>query len=142
MFPESQMSPAVEVTVSAVGVYLAIESNHRLLFHLKEFLIYCLIDKHLWQIQNTQCTYCVFYILLRTFSEEILVYYMLFAGLLTNNSENSLFKSTILSSNSCYSVFNTFPHINAFWRLCSRRLFENILTKEEIVQNEQFLNLT
>ena len=26
---------------------------------------------------------------------------------------------------------NPFPHINAFWRLCSRQLFENIVTKEE-----------
>ena len=24
---------------------------------------------------------------------------------------------------------NPFPHIDAFWRLCSRRLFENIVTK-------------
>ena len=38
--------------------------------------------------------------------------------------------------------FNPFPHIDAFRRLCSRRLFENIVTKEEIVQNEQFLLLT
>ena len=29
----------------------------------------------------------------------------------------------------------------AFWRLCSRRLFENIVTKEGIAQNEQFLLL-
>ena len=34
---------------------------------------------------------------------------------------------------------NHFPHIEAFGRLCSRQLFENIATKEEIVQNEQFL---
>ena len=33
---------------------------------------------------------------------------------------------------------NPFPHIDAFWRLCSRRLFENMLTKEEIAQNKQF----
>ena len=32
-------------------------------------------------------------------------------------------------------------HLDAFWRLCSRRLFENIVTKEEIAQNEQFLLL-
>ena len=32
-----------------------------------------------------------------------------------------------------------FPHIDAFWGLCSRRLFENMVTKEEIAQNEQFL---
>ena len=37
--------------------------------------------------------------------------------------------------------FNPFPHINAFGRLCSRRLFENIVTKEEIAQNVQFLLL-
>ena len=37
--------------------------------------------------------------------------------------------------------FNPFPHIDAFWRLCSRRLFENIVTKEEFAQNEQFLLL-
>ena len=34
-------------------------------------------------------------------------------------------------------TFNPFPHIDAFWRLCSRRLFENIVTKEEIAQNMQ-----
>ena len=37
---------------------------------------------------------------------------------------------------------NPFPHIDAFWRLCSRRLFENIVTNEEIAQNEQFLPIT
>ena len=37
--------------------------------------------------------------------------------------------------------FNPFPHIDAFWRLCSRQLFENIVTKEEIAQNMQFLFL-
>ena len=36
---------------------------------------------------------------------------------------------------------NPFPHIDAFRRLCSRWLFENIVTKEEIAQNEQFLLL-
>ena len=38
---------------------------------------------------------------------------------------------------------NPFPHIrvDVFWRLCSRRLFENIVTKEEIAQNEKFLIL-
>ena len=36
---------------------------------------------------------------------------------------------------------NPFPHIDAFWRLCSRQLFENIATKEEIAQNKQFLLL-
>ena len=37
--------------------------------------------------------------------------------------------------------FNPFPHIDAFWRLCSRRIFKNIVTKEEIAQNKQFLLL-
>ena len=37
--------------------------------------------------------------------------------------------------------FNSFPYIDAFWRLCNRRLFENIVTKEEIAENEQFLLL-
>ena len=36
---------------------------------------------------------------------------------------------------------NPFTHIDAFWRLCSRRLFENIVTKGEIAQNVQFLLL-
>ena len=34
-----------------------------------------------------------------------------------------------------------FPHINAFWRLCSKQLFENIVTQEIIAQNERFLIL-
>ena len=40
-------------------------------------------------------------------------------------------------------AFNYFPHIHidAFCHLCSRRLFENIVTKEEFAQNEQFLLL-
>ena len=36
---------------------------------------------------------------------------------------------------------NPFPHIDAFWRLCRRQLFENIVTKEEIAQNVQLLLL-
>ena len=36
------------------------------------------------------------------------------------------------------TLFIPFPHIDAFWRLCSRRLFENIVTKGEIAQSEQF----
>ena len=39
-------------------------------------------------------------------------------------------------------AINPFPRIDAFRRLCSRRLFKNIVTKEEIAQNEQFLLLT
>ena len=38
-------------------------------------------------------------------------------------------------------TINPFPHINASERLCSRHLFENIVTKEEIAQNMQFLLL-
>ena len=33
------------------------------------------------------------------------------------------------------------PHKDAFWRICSRRLLENKVTKEEIAQNQQFLLL-
>ena len=36
---------------------------------------------------------------------------------------------------------NNFPHIYALWRFCSRRLFENIVTTEEIAQNVQYLLL-
>ena len=32
--------------------------------------------------------------------------------------------------------------MDAFWRLCNRRLFENMTTKEEIAQNEHFLHLS
>ena len=39
------------------------------------------------------------------------------------------------------AAINPFPHIDAFGRLCSRRLFENIVTKEEIAQNMEFLLL-
>ena len=39
------------------------------------------------------------------------------------------------------TIFNLFPHIDAFWLLCSRWIFENIVTKEEIDQNKQFLLL-
>ena len=45
------------------------------------------------------------------------------------------FKESILN------CINPFLHIDAFWRLCSRQLFENIVTKEDIVQNKQFLLL-
>ena len=40
-----------------------------------------------------------------------------------------------------YTSINPFPHIDTFWRLRSRQLFENMVTKEEIAQNEQFLLL-
>ena len=36
---------------------------------------------------------------------------------------------------------NPFPHMDAFWHLCSRRICENKSTKEEIAQYEQFLLL-
>ena len=39
------------------------------------------------------------------------------------------------------TFFIPFPHIDAFWPLCNRQLFENIVTKEEIAQNDQFLLL-
>ena len=38
-------------------------------------------------------------------------------------------------------VVENVPHIDTFWRLCSRLIFENIVTKEEIAQNAQFLLL-
>ena len=41
-----------------------------------------------------------------------------------------------------FDLLNPFPHIYSFWCLCSRRLFENMATKEEIAQNEQFLLLS
>ena len=41
----------------------------------------------------------------------------------------------------CSSWHLTLSLIYTFWHLCSRRLFENIVTKEEIAQNKQFLLL-
>ena len=38
----------------------------------------------------------------------------------------------------CAERFNTFPHVDVFWRLCSRGLFENIVTKEEVDQTSNF----
>ena len=35
----------------------------------------------------------------------------------------------ISTSLSLPSVFNPFPHIDTFWRLCSRQIFENISDK-------------
>ena len=40
-----------------------------------------------------------------------------------------------------FAMINPFLYIDAFRRLCSRQFFENIVTKEEIAQNEQFLLL-
>ena len=40
-----------------------------------------------------------------------------------------------------YNELTLVPHIDAFWRHCSRRHFENIVAKEEIAQNEQFILL-
>ena len=37
------------------------------------------------------------------------------------------------------NVLTLSPHLDTFWRLCSRRRFEKIVTKEEIAQNEPFL---
>ena len=44
-----------------------------------------------------------------------------------------------LSTETMFYNDNPFPHIDTFWYLCSRQLLENIVTKEEIAQNEQFL---
>ena len=35
-----------------------------------------------------------------------------------------------------WHLLNPFPHIDAFWHFCSRQLFENIATNEEIAWNE------
>ena len=40
-----------------------------------------------------------------------------------------------------WTKINPFPHIDVSWRLYSRQLFENIVTKEEIAQIEKFLLL-
>ena len=40
------------------------------------------------------------------------------------------------------NFLNPFPHKDAFLHLCSRQLFENMETKEEIAQNKQFLLLS
>ena len=40
-----------------------------------------------------------------------------------------------------HALINPFPHIDAFCRLCSRQIFENIVTKKEIAQKEQILLL-
>ena len=48
-----------------------------------------------------------------------------------------------LSLNDCSpqntSWVNPLAHIGAFWCLCSRRVFENKVTKEAIAQKKQFL---
>ena len=58
-----------------------------------------------------------------------------------NKNNNFLFIWLVLSSTLCSAttvwlspgwLLNPFPHIDAFWRLCSRQLFEYIVTKEEI----------
>ena len=41
-------------------------------------------------------------------------------------------KSQFLNEDAKLKWFNPLPHIGAFGCLCSRRLFENIVTKEEI----------
>ena len=45
---------------------------------------------------------------------------------------SSSFKSCLQQLYRTWEKVNHFPHIDAFWRLCSRRLFENIVTKEEM----------
>ena len=57
------------------------------------------------------------------------------------------FYSYILSKLSAAGLFlweriNTFPHIDAFSRLCSRQFFENIVTKEEIPFATMFSTLS
>ena len=53
-----------------------------------------------------------------------------------------LIQAESLFHNRCkINKFNPFPHKDAFGPLCSRQFFKNIVTKEEIAQNEQFLLL-
>ena len=59
----------------------------------------------------------------------------------THNKTNCLAKQKGPYAMKKSDNFNRFPHIDAFGRLCIRRLFENIVTKEEIAQNVQFLLL-
>ena len=64
----------------------------------------------------------------------------------SNGYESGIFINSmsdwIVGSDVLMYSFNPFPHIDAFWRLCSRQLFENMATKEEIAQNKQFLLLS
>ena len=79
--------------------------------------------------------YLVFSILLSCFQNRLLC-----IVLKTSHKMRRLFRlGTTLFLNAIYLL--AFLHIDAFWRLCSRRLFENIVTKEEIAQNVQFLLL-
>ena len=57
-----------------------------------------------------------------------------------------IFSILFIDHTNIYGLFSLFyispfPHIDAFWCPCSRQLFENIGTKEEIAQNKQFLLL-
>ena len=72
----------------------------------------------------------------------------LFSVALKQSMTDSNFKKNIFSIfvpirdvSEKWCLVNPFPHVDVFWRLCSRRLFENIVTKEEIAQNVQFLLL-
>ena len=51
------------------------------------------------------------------------------------------FKNIVAKGEMLIMTLNPFPHIDSFWRLCSRRLFENMLRKEEIAQNEHFVTM-
>ena len=62
------------------------------------------------------------------------------------NRKGSKFMSVSLKNRTqsiiTYLHVNPFPHKDSFWRLCSRRLCTNMVTKEEIAKNEQFLLLS
>ena len=60
---------------------------------------------------------------------------------LRNNHGEKIEISIYLFQQYFQPCINPFPHSNAFGRLCSRQLFENIVTKEEIAQKVQFLLL-
>ena len=61
-----------------------------------------------------------------------------FSSLKTNHYHSLVSKC----NNFIFADLNPFPHIDTSWRLCSRQLFENIVAKEEIAQNKQFLLLS
>ena len=62
-------------------------------------------------------------------------------GMLWNKERGHFFIIILAASQENVCLINPLPNIDAFWRLCSRQSFENIVTKEEIAQNEQFLLL-
>ena len=86
--------------------------------------------------RNKKLLYCTKYCILYCIDSE-----SLFQSSLYHSFDCTYIRVLKVLSVTMFILFNPFPHIDAFWRLCSRRPFENIVTKEEIAQNEQFLLL-